>query len=357
MLGEAEALARVLADRPRLGRVLAQMARVLRETGDLDGAMAAGQQTLELGAALGDRTLQVEAAFYLGQAYYRIGDFGRAAALLRRNVEAADRESGTPSMGRWLISSQGWLARTLSALGAFAEGRRHGEEALRLAPVDGRGNTPIMAHNSLGLLYLTQGDLAPAIQVLEPGLALCRASGNRNDLPSSAAHLGLAYALRGCLAEGRALLEEGISETTSTGRLENNSFLVARLSEVCRLAGDHEEARQRARQALDLARHSKERGNEALALHQLGAVYAHADPPDAVQAEAHYQQAIALAEALGMRPLQAHCHLGLGTLYATIGRREQANMELSTAIEMYRAMDMTFWLPQAEAALAQVEGQ
>jgi hypothetical protein len=54
-------------------------------------------------------------------------------------------------------------------------------------------------------------------------------------------------------------------------------------------------------------------------------------------------------------PLQAHCHLGLGTLYSTTGQREQAHVALSAAIGLYRAMDMTFWLPQAEAALAQVE--
>ena len=70
-----------------------------------------------------------------------------------------------------------------------------------------------------------------------------------------------------------------------------------------------------------------------------------------------YHQALTLATALGMRPLQAHCHLGLGTLYATTGRREQAGAALSTAINLYRAMEMTFWLPQAEAVLAQVEGQ
>jgi Flp pilus assembly protein TadD len=58
-----------------------------------------------------------------------------------------------------------------------------------------------------------------------------------------------------------------------------------------------------------------------------------------------------------MRPLQAHCHRGLGTLYAKTGRREQARAELSTAIDLYRAMAMTFWLPEAEAALAQVEGR
>ena len=82
-----------------------------------------------------------------------------------------------------------------------------------------------------------------------------------------------------------------------------------------------------------------------------------ASPRSVEQAEAHYRQALALADELGMRPLQAHCHRGLGTLYAKIGRREQARAELSTAIELYRAMDMTFWLPQAEAALAQVEGR
>jgi hypothetical protein len=56
-----------------------------------------------------------------------------------------------------------------------------------------------------------------------------------------------------------------------------------------------------------------------------------------------------------MRPLQAHCHRGLGLLYAATGQSEQARAALTTAIEMYRAMEMTFWLPEAEAALAQVE--
>jgi hypothetical protein len=67
--------------------------------------------------------------------------------------------------------------------------------------------------------------------------------------------------------------------------------------------------------------------------------------------------AIALADELGMRPLQAHCHYGLGTLCARIGQRPQARAELSAAIELYRAMEMTFWLPGAETALAQVEGE
>src|SRR5882724_3776866 len=95
--------------------------------------------------------------------------------------------------------------------------------------------------------------------------------------PMIMAGLGSASALQGHLAEGRALLEEAIRENIRQGaRL--NALWVARLSEVCRLAGRGEEAWQYARQALDLARQHKARVNEAHALHQLGVVHAHAAP-------------------------------------------------------------------------------
>jgi tetratricopeptide (TPR) repeat protein len=252
------------------------------------------------------------------------------------------------------IWSRAYLALVLSFLGAFAEGRRYGEEALRLSMLAGRGATPIMVHAWLGHLYLAQGDLAHAIRVLEPGLALCRAAGSQAELRQMAASLGYASALQGRLAEGRVLLEEAISAHLRAGSVRGLAYRVAWLSEVCRLAGRDAEAWQHAHQALNLARRQQARGDEALALHQLGVVHAHADPPDVAQAEAFYQQALALAQELGMRPLLAHCHHGLGTLYARGGRREQARAALATAIALYRAMEMTFWLPQAEAALVQV---
>jgi class 3 adenylate cyclase/tetratricopeptide (TPR) repeat protein len=348
LLGEAEALARALDDRARLGRVLVSKGVVLRQTGDSDSAIAAGQQALALAAALGDSTLQEQASVHLGHAYYGIGDFGRAAELLRRS---AAPQSGTPRTDRQ-IQSQAWLTRTLGELGAFAEGRRYGEEALRLATLEGRGQDSVVAHGSLGLLYLAQGDLEHAVRVLDQGLALCRASGNWLWLTLIAAALGYAAALQGRLAEGRALLEEAISVTIRTGVRFNSASYVAWLSEVCRLAGHGEEAWQHARQALNLAGQLKERPHEALALYQLGVVYAHADPPDVEQAAAHYQYALALAEALGMRPLVAHCHLGLSKLYRRTGKREQAQEHLTTATTMYREMGMTHWLERADADVA-----
>jgi tetratricopeptide (TPR) repeat protein len=353
LLREAEALARALDDRARLVQVLARMAQLLRTMVDYDGAIAAGWEALELAGALGVSALQVQVTHRLGQVYYAIGDFRRAAELLRQTVEAADRKSGTPStVLRFQMESRAWLAQTLSMLGAFAESRRHGEEALHLAMLESRGVIPGIVHAQLGDSYLAQGELDHSIRVLEQGLALCRASGNLNLLRSTAASLGFAAALQGRLAEGNALLDEAIGASIRTGALDGQADRLARLSEVCRLAGRGEEAWQHARQALDLARQQKARGDEAFALHQLGTLHAHADPPEVTQAEAHYQHALALAEELGMRPLQAHCHFGLGSLYAKIGRCEQARTELSAAIDLYRAMEMTFWLPQAEAALA-----
>jgi tetratricopeptide (TPR) repeat protein len=129
------------------------------------------------------------------------------------------------------------------------------------------------------------------------------------------------------------------------------------LGEAQMLAGRLEEAQALAERTLALARTYQERGHEAYALRLIGDIAMHRNPPERELAAAHYQQGLALANELGMRPLQAHCHRGLGTLYATIAQREQARTELSAAVELYRAMDMAFWLPQTEAALAQVEGR
>jgi tetratricopeptide (TPR) repeat protein len=260
-------------------------------------------------------------------------------------------EAGAPDPRlNYGIQSRAWLALVMSFLGEFAKGRPYGEEALRLT-VTAEART-LSAQGCLGLLYLTKGDLEHAIRVLDQGLAFCRATDDRNWGRWIAAGLGHAYALAGRITEGLALLEEALRDDIHTGSLHGHSDHVARLSEVCLLAGRHDEAWQHARQALDLARQYRERGYEALALRQLGVVYAHAASPDVEPAETFYRQALTLAEELGMRPLQAHCHLGLGTLYATTGQQEQARAALAAAIELYRAMDMTFWLPQAEAALA-----
>jgi tetratricopeptide (TPR) repeat protein len=117
------------------------------------------------------------------------------------------------------------------------------------------------------------------------------------------------------------------------------------------LAGRVEDAISLAEKALKLTRERKEGGHEASALRFLGEIHARRDPPEAGLAGDHYRQALALATEGGMRPLAAHCHLGLGKLYQRTGKREDAQRHLTTATTMYREMDMGFYLAQAEAAL------
>jgi tetratricopeptide (TPR) repeat protein len=211
------------------------------------------------------------------------------------------------------------------------------------------------AYFGLGVLYLRKGDLFKAIPVLERGLGLCQVANILTWFPTVAAALGYAYTLAGRMAEGLPLLQQAVGQDVSKATSTGHALWVVYLSEAYMLVGHMEEATDLVERALTLAGNLKARSCEAYALRLQGELLSYRAPPEAEQAEASYRQAFALADELGMRPLVAHCHLGLGTLYLKIERPEQARAALSTAIDLYRAMDMTFWLPQAEAALAQVE--
>jgi tetratricopeptide (TPR) repeat protein len=163
--------------------------------------------------------------------------------------------------------------------------------------------------------------------------------------------------LDGRIADAVTLLTQAMDQAMATERIGDQVLCRLALGEAQRLAGRLEEAHALAEGALAHACEHQEQGSQAYALRLLGDIAAQSEPPESELAEAHYRHALALAEALGMRPLQAHCHHGLGTLYHQTGRAALARAALSTAIEMYRAMDMIFWLPQAEAALAQGQGR
>jgi tetratricopeptide (TPR) repeat protein len=142
-----------------------------------------------------------------------------------------------------------------------------------------------------------------------------------------------------------------VEQSVAMHLMIHHPLWMAYLGEAYLLAGRLEDAYQRAGDALQLSRDLKQRGYEAHALRLLGEIAAQREPLESERAIAYYHQALALADELGMRPLLAHCHLGLGILYNRIGRPEQARAELSAAIDLYRAMEMTFWLERAEIAL------
>jgi tetratricopeptide (TPR) repeat protein len=253
------------------------------------------------------------------------------------------------------VLSRAWLARGLAELGAFPEAIAHAEEAVRIAEAVDHPQSLLLAYLGVGLLSLRTRDLSRAIPMLERGLELCRVYNILLWFPETASALGCAYAFAGRVAEALPLLEQAEQRGAAMGTMGGQSLRVSYVSEAYLLAGRMQEAVQLAGRALDLSRAHKERGHEAWALRLLGEIAAHQAPPEVELAKASYQQALTLAEELGMRPLMAHCHRGLGTLYLNIGRLEEVRAELAAAIDLYRGMEMIFWLPRAETALAQVE--
>ena len=202
----------------------------------------------------------------------------------------------------------------------------------------------------LGRCMCAQGTWHQAIRMLEQAWHLCQCRRHPASVIAFVAPIWRYAYAQAAVRRGAPAVRSQIGESARPSVLPSRSPGSAR-SVVWR--GACEEAdRLTPASGLDHAR-QRTSGARRRGLCGSSALPCPADPPDVAQAEAHYQQALALAEELGMRPLQAHCHHGLGTLYARIGRQEHARAAMTTAIALYRAMDMTFWLPQAEAALAQ----
>ena len=359
-LREAETFAEALDDPRRLGQVSLFLSIHFSYMGAHDHASTSARRALTLGTASGDAVLHALANNYLGLAYQGQGDYRRAIDCLRQPVAAFDGAWRHERFGQVIlpaVGSRAVLTVCHAELGTFAEGRTFAEEGLQIAEAANRPGSLMFASWGAGLLSLRQGDLHRALPRLERAVSICYEADLPAYLPFTAAPLGAAYTLSGRVADAVPLLTQTMEQSVATGRVLFETFCRLSLGEAQLLAGHLEEAQALAERTLVLAREHQERGRQAYALRLLGDIAARRDPPEAAQAEAHYQQALALAEELGMRPLQAQCHRGLGMLYVATGQRELARAELSMALTLYRDMDMTSWIPQTEAALAQVDGR
>jgi tetratricopeptide (TPR) repeat protein len=206
------------------------------------------------------------------------------------------------------------------------------------------------ALSRLGHLYFRRGDFDATMAVLERARALCETWGISLFSSWIAARLGAAYSLAGRGDEGQPLLQEALMNDAPAGTVRGARWPAWR-SEVLLLLGRTADAADQARRALDLASERRERGHQARALLLLAESATCPEQFEPQQADTSFRNALGLAEELGMRPLQAHCHLGLGKLYRQIGRPDEARAELSTAATMLREMGMSFWLPEAEGGL------
>jgi tetratricopeptide (TPR) repeat protein len=359
-LREAEALATALHDYRRLGQARRFLSRHFYLMGAYDQAVATAQQTLALATANGDGVLYALANFHLGIAYQAQGDYRQALDCFGQTVMGLDGAQRYERFGQVIfpvVHAYANLASCHAELGTFPAGTTLGAEGLRIADVVVHPASLMYSAWGMGLLCLRQGDLPRAFPLLERAVGLCQEADLPVWFPWVASALGAAYALCGRSADAVVMLRHAMEQPIARDMGAFQALCRLTLGEAQLLGGHLEEARALAQQALAHARTHQEHGQQAYALRLLGDLAAQGEPPESAPADVYYEQALVLAKALGMRPLQAHCHRGLGMLYVAIGQQEQARAPLTTAIAMYRSMEMTFWLPQTEAVLAQVAVQ
>jgi tetratricopeptide (TPR) repeat protein len=354
-LREAEAMARTLDDQRRLGWVSAFMSAHYVLTGGHAAEPRTFAERVEaIGESLGDGPLQVVAQYYLLLAHHISGDCPGTEHASRRLMQLLQGDRNRERFGLAIfpaVVSRAFLAHALAERGLFEEGSAAGHEAIRIAETLEHPVSLIFACLWLGYIDSLKGELSQAARLLERAVALCREYDVALYSPFAVAFLGHVYAWSGRIGEGVSRIEEALAAYESAGIRYLHSISLVHLAEAYLLAGQVQDAHAHADRAVRLASERGERGHEAWALRLLGEVASHPDCPNMATAEGHYRAAMALASELGMRPLVAHCHLGLGSLDRHIGDGAKARQHLTTATALYREMGMAFWLEKAEAVL------
>jgi class 3 adenylate cyclase/tetratricopeptide (TPR) repeat protein len=354
-LRKAEALAERLQDDRRRGQVYALMTTVHSSLDELDEALVTGTRALDISGRLDDLQLRVVATSHLEQAYYYRGEY-RQVFEFAPDILAAQPAGGVHEyFGMASLPSvfgRAWLVMSLAELGRFAEASRYAAEALQIAEPTQHAHTIGWARLPASMVHLFKGDWAEALQLVEHWINLPRVLDVAVLLPWAVATSAWALAEIGETGEAWNRVREGerlLEHLAARGIVGHRGWAYHAVGRACLLLGRFDEARRMGDRAVESSR--RQPGFAAHALRLLGDLAAHPEQLDAESGEAHYRQAMTLAEEHGMRPLVARCHLGMGRLCRRTGKPDRAREHLTTAMIMHREMDMDLRLGHDETAL------
>jgi tetratricopeptide (TPR) repeat protein len=349
-LRDAEPLAEKLGDPRRLGRLSVYMTGQYYQMGNHHRALEYGKRTQAITETLRDFSLDVATNAYVGQIHLGRGDYRAATALFKKNVEAIVGELirerfGLPQLPA--VHSRYCLVLCLAELGEFAEGVVRGQEAIRIAESIEQPLNLTAAASGLGRLYHRKGDFERAIPILERALELTRTWNLRIWFPQVATALGLSYASMGRPADARPLLEQSVELAAAMRLSSAESPALTALGEARLLEGQLAESLDIVQHGLTVAQENGRRGHEAWALRLLGEIALRQS--NVRLAQESFIGAMTLANELGMRPLTAHCHLGLSRASRLTRDLAKAEHHGAAAVGLFREMDMGLWLAQASA--------
>ena len=354
-LVEAQRLAEALDDRRRLTKVVSAFMGCHWVRGDLEGAIAKGEQALDLARRLGDAKSQIEVGTRLGSVYIDRGDYQAACGLLESTIDKISKAELYERFGLLVIASVGSrtsLARALGETGHFAEAIRVGDEGIMIAEEAGHVFSQIYAYLFVGNALLRRGDFERSLPPLVRSFELCNSTRAKLLFPLSAATLGFAQVRLGALRDGLRLLRKAAAAAERQSIKFQLSQELTWLGEALLLSGHEEEARIHASNALESARRHGEIGDEAWALWLLGEIASRRSKPSAQEAETFYFGAQKIARCQLMAPLLAHTHYGLARVYRRSNRERAAVANLNLAISKYRSLEMGYWLNLAERTRA-----
>jgi tetratricopeptide (TPR) repeat protein len=237
----------------------------------------------------------------------------------------------------------------LSEQGAFARADEVAAEAREMSEEVRYPDTLVHGLFAIGSGRGLRGDVATATAPLERALAIIEETEMAFYAPWAKSLIGNVYVTAGRAVDAVKILESGIRDAEAGHIRCIYARLLIGLGYAHALARQVTQARASAESGLREVIETGERGHEAYARHLLGLVLGLEG--NAEQSAHSLNEALALATELGMRPLVAHCHLGLGKLYRRAGKHQEVQANLVTATTMYREMDMRFWLEQGEREL------
>ena len=350
---EAESMAQQVNDEERLARAYSYLVNYHYLLGEPARTVEYGARCLGIAERRGDPALATLARRYLGHSHHAQGQHKTAIQILEDNLAALDAEIGGGSTAvastTAYVASSAWLAWALADLGEFERADACLDRARAQADFARHPYSQAIAWTLTGAVWSARGQVDRAVPTLARSLELCEQASLTVWQPIPATLLGLCLLALDRKDDGIALLRDGVRRAESLGVMAYLSRWMLHLAEGLLATGDTAAARVAADRAMALALTHGERAHEAMAWRVLGDVSAKEASFEA--ARQAYEQALALGDALGLRPQIARAHFDLGRLQRRLGHLSDAEDHLARAVVLFADMGMRAWLETSQPEL------
>jgi predicted ATPase len=354
----ARVLCAQIGETPHLFPALRGLCRFYLMRGTLPTARELGEQLDRLAQRETTPTLRLEAHEALGTTLFYLGEYATARMHFEQGIAFIDPTADRAMMLRPGVSPGAWclayVALTLWCLGYPVQALRRSQEALALARALAHPYSLGAVQHFAAFLHHRRRD-APAVQAqADTLLTLATAQGFPLLVGFGTCWRGWALALQGQREAGLALLHQGLAAVVATGQELSRPLYLVPLAEVAGHAGQVEEGLRLLTEAL-VSLEISGRGDLLVEAHRLqGELLLRQAVPDATQAEACFQQALAIARRQQAKSWELRAAMSLSRLWQQQGKRAEAHELLAPIYSWFTEGFDTADLQEAKALLEEL---